>query len=163
ALAELIMKLLAKKPADRPASAQEVLATLSAIERAWSTAGSTAPVASEPSRPVVGPPLATITPIPVLAQRRSPRRWAFPAAVLLGFLRISYAVYQLTFRTAHGTLIVEVDGDADVRFKNGKLQIFDETGKLKYELEPSEKNKELPPGKYLIKVTGPDGLKLDTD
>src|SRR5262249_19880672 len=30
-------------------------------------------------------------------------------------------------------------------------------------LKPSEKNRTLPPGKYLIEVTGVDGLKLDTE
>jgi hypothetical protein len=73
------------------------------------------------------------------------------------------ASYFLIFKTKDGLLVVEVDGAADVRFKQGKLQIYDEAGKLKYELEPSERNKTLPTGTYQIRVSGSDGLKLDTD
>lgn len=83
------------------------------------------------------------------------------AAVLL--LAIGLAGYQLFFKTENGTLIVEVDGDAHVRFQKGVLRIYDEKSELKYTLKPSEKNKTLPAGKYLIDVTGADGLKLDTD
>ncbi|MFO0821938.1 MAG: protein kinase [Gemmataceae bacterium] len=85
------------------------------------------------------------------------------AVVALGLLLAAgFGAYQLLFKTPDGTLVVDVDGDADVRFKNGELQIYDEAGKLKYTLKPSEKNKELAPGKYLVKVVGADGVKLDS-
>ncbi len=89
-------------------------------------------------------------------------RAAMAVMALLLLLGGGLAGYQLLFTTPDGTLSVEVDGDADVRFKNGELQIYDADGKLKYTLKPSEKNKALPPGKYLVKVTGADGVKLET-
>ena len=83
------------------------------------------------------------------------------AVALLFVIGGGLAAYKLFFETKDGTLVVEVDGDADVRFKNGELQIYGEDGKLKYTLSPSEKNKTLPPGKYLVKIIGADGLKID--
>ncbi len=70
--------------------------------------------------------------------------------------------YKLSLETKDGTLSVLIHGDADVRFKNGELQIYDAEGKLKYALAPSEKNQGLPPDKHLVKVVGADGLKLDS-
>src|SRR5689334_19250734 len=55
-----------------------------------------------------------------------------------------------------------VGRDADVRFRDGRLEVYDETGKKLYTLEPSETNKSLPPGKYMVKVSGADGLKVNT-
>src|SRR5262249_31762974 len=86
------------------------------------------------------------------------------ASVLLLLTGIGFGIYQLTYQTPYGTLIVEIDDkNVEARFKNGELKLYDAKGELKYTLKPSEKNKDLPPGEYRIEVAGADGLKLDTD
>jgi serine/threonine protein kinase/Leucine-rich repeat (LRR) protein len=94
---------------------------------------------------------------------RSRKPLVFVAVAVLAAIALAAAAAQLIFSTKDGTLVVEVDDDADVRFRKGKLEVYDAAGKLKYTLEPSEKNKTLPPGKYLVKVVGADGVKLETD
>ncbi len=74
-----------------------------------------------------------------------------------------FAGYKLFFETKNGTLVVEVDGDADVRFKNGTVQIYDTKGELKYTLKPGERSKTMPPGPYKVEVAGADGVKLETN
>ncbi|MBI1914365.1 MAG: protein kinase [Planctomycetes bacterium] len=158
ALAELVMQLLAKEPAKRPASAREVAGRLQAIQK--TTAERTRrEQTAEP--PAVAPEAS----VPEPARGASRRRRGLVAAVvaLLVLIGGGFAAYQLLFKTKDGTLIVEVDGDADVRFQKGELRIFDSDGNLKYTLKPSEKNMTLPPGKYVIEVAGVDGLKLETD
>jgi uncharacterized protein (TIGR03067 family) len=85
------------------------------------------------------------------------------AVAVLAVFGVTFGAYQLLFKTKDGTLVVDVDGDADVRFQNGELHIFDADGKPKYTLKPSEKNKTLPPGKYQVEVAGADDLKVATD
>jgi hypothetical protein len=132
-LADLIHRLLAKNPIDRPASAERVIAELDAV---------TTPASR--------------------GQKKRPWLPVAVAAALLAVAGISFGLYKLQFETKDGTLVVEVDDpDADVRFKQGKLEVWAD-GKLKYTLSPSEKNKTLPPGKYLLKVVGADGVKLET-
>ena len=98
-------------------------------------------------------------------QREPSRRSPLVALLLLGLLVMigGFTAYKLVFESKDGTLIVEVESEADVRFKNGNLEIYDEAGKLKYTLAASEKNKSLPVGKYLVKVTGAEGVMLETD
>ncbi len=135
-LARLIDRLIAKSPHSRPASAEAVLAELSSIP--------------------IDPPTAAAT-------RRPRWRVAVAVAAAVVLAGIVFAVFKLTFETKDGTLIVEVDADADVRFRNGAVQVYDEKGELKYTLTPSAKNKPLPAGKYRVTVVGADGLSLDTD
>jgi predicted Ser/Thr protein kinase len=86
------------------------------------------------------------------------------AAVAALLLVVGSVAAVLVFSTKDGTLTVDVAGDADVRFKNGKLEIYDEKGALKYTLEPGVRQQGgIAPGKYTVKVTGADGVKLDTD
>ena len=136
-LADLIHRLLAKKPADRPASAGQVIAELDRLS---------APV--EPT-----------------AFGRKKRPWLpiAVAAAALALAGIAIGIYKLQFETKDGTLVVEVDDTADVRFKQGKLEVYDADGKLRYTLAPSEKNKALPAGQYKVQVVGADGLTLETD
>jgi serine/threonine protein kinase/Leucine-rich repeat (LRR) protein len=164
-LAALIEQLLSKKPDRRPASATAVVDSLRrmlpqgtivmapAAPNPWADIDLDTPTETAPAPKALAPVPST----------PPPRRGVWVALALLLFGGIAFGMYQLVFKTENGTLIVEVAKDAEVRFKNGKLQIYDETGKtLKYELEASEKNKTLPPGKYLVKVTGADGVKLET-
>ena len=85
---------------------------------------------------------------------------ACAAAAVFLLLGAGGIVYRFAFQTADGTLLVEVDENADVRFKKGKLELRDPEGKLLYELSLSDKNKKLPPGDYLIDVVGADGLMV---
>lgn len=86
------------------------------------------------------------------------------AAVAALLLVVGSVAAVLVFSTKDGTLTVELEGkDADVRFKNGKLEIYDEKGALKYTLEPGVRQQGVAPGKYVVKVVGADGVKLETD
>ncbi len=145
-LSNLVMDMLAKRPEHRPRSAREVVETLEACE-------------GEISGRKATPQTKARKGIPSYA-----RRWAVSLAALLLLFGASFAVFQLFFRTPNGTLVVEFEGnDAELRLRQGRLHILDSKGKDLYILEPNEKNKELPVGKYMIQVTGATGLKLNTD
>ena len=146
ALERVLMKALSRQARDRYGSVADFAAAL----RAWQLA--TQVVAREQLKRV--PP-----------KRR--RSFALAVGVALAasfFLALgALLLHEFTFQTEAGMLVVEVAPDADARFKDGELRIFDAKGKLVYTLKPSEKNKKLPPGDYLIEVVGADGgLKLDT-
>jgi len=150
-LSDLITRLLAKDASHRPPTARAVADELQAI-----LTSDISPM--EPATLVYTPKSATASPV-----KRSRRPLVF-VAIAVAFLAVAAAAAsQFVFTTNDGTLIVEVDDDADVRFKNGKLEIYDEKGVLMYTLAPSEKNKTLPQGKYLVKVVGADGVKVETD
>jgi len=175
-LEQLIMKLLEKDPAGRPASAADVAEALRKLQPEAAVVVLAEPLATEVSpwasleSSVVSSASASATPVAETrgaeskGKSRSFAKWHVAAALLL-LVGVGFAAYQLAFKTKDGTLIVEVEGtDADVRFADGELHIYDPgTKALLYKLKPSEKNKSLPPGKYLISVAGPGGLKLDTD
>lgn len=141
-LSDLIVALLEKNPDRRPPGAHEVVQKLRQIE-------------AGPTQPATKTPAAT--------QGSGPSRRWWTALTLMVVFIAGLTGYQLILRTGDGTLIVHVDGDADVRFQKGELRIHDTDGKLKYTLKPSVKNKTLPPGQYLIDVAGVDGLKLETN
>ena len=85
------------------------------------------------------------------------------AAAALFLIGGGFAAYKLVFQTKDGTLLVEVDGDADVRFKNGELQIYDADGKVKYTLKPGQRSQAVSPGNYKVVVLSADGVRLETD
>ncbi|MCI0705648.1 MAG: leucine-rich repeat protein, partial [Planctomycetia bacterium] len=132
-LSAIIRALLEKNPSSRPASAAAVGVAL-----------------AEPIVPPPPPPHWSVVP-----------KWAIAALVFL-LVGGAVATYKLVFTTKDGTLIIEVDRDADVRFKNGELHIYDTNGKLIYTLKPTERDAKLPPGEYRVKVIGADGVELDT-
>jgi WD40 repeat protein/serine/threonine protein kinase len=186
-LSDLIMQMLSKSPEHRPASGQAVAeALLGALMKTTRPIVEVMPASAAPPRAkptdqtAVDPWQGIDDSVPSEASaperveraaapqtRPSSRRdswigWKIvAAAVLLLLIGGGFAAYKLSFETKDGTLEVVVDDDADVRFKNGKLQIFDADGTLKYTLAPSEKNKTLPPGKYLVKIAGADGVRLE--
>jgi WD40 repeat protein len=135
ALSDLIARLLAKDPAARPQTARDVADRLAAIEHDMAAAR---------------PP------------RR--RRIALVAAGLVLFIVVLVAGYKLVVETPSGTFVVRVtDPAVEARFKNGELHILDRDGKVRYTLKPAERDRRLPAGDYRIRVTGADGLSLDTD
>lgn len=164
-LAELIEKLLAKNPKDRPGSAKVVAETLRAIEESMKSP--LAALAIDPRAAKPNDEWEAATSSERKAQKRRTLRWALPitaAAVLVLLLAGGFVAYKLVFETSSGQLVVEVnDPDTELRFKNGELRIYDQRGELKYTLTPSERDKDLPPGDYRIKVVGADGLELYAD
>ena len=188
ALSDLIMQLLSKTPEKRPADGRVVAEALMAIlmQTAQPFVESIAPSAAPPlasrvdatsvdpwsaiddTNSVAAPAADSVHRDAEPARPAKPQaapgrsRLSVALAALVIFLAGGgFATYKVFFETKDGTLVVEVEGDADVRFKNGKLEIYGEDGKLRYTLEPSEKNKSLLPGKYLVKIVGVDGIKLD--
>jgi serine/threonine protein kinase len=144
ALAGLIDDLLSKSAAERP-SAEEVSQRLERIQNEDPATPAPAPTRTAPAR------------------GGSKRILLIASAFAFLGLVVLAAVGIFQFTTKDGTLIVEVDDEADVRFRKGKLELYDDKGTLKYSIEPSERNKALPPGKYLVKVVGADGVKLETE
>jgi serine/threonine protein kinase/Leucine-rich repeat (LRR) protein len=166
-LSDFTMRLLAKKPEERPASADAALDELRGLVRAAAAAKKAAPPSphSAATKTLIQPAASRPDARPAKAAVRPPRR---RVALLVGLALLfviggGFAAYQLLFKTNDGTLIVKVDDDADVRFRNGELHIMDADHKVMYTLKPSERNKTLPPGKYLIEVAGVGGLKMETD
>lgn len=167
---DLTMRLLAKNAADRPASAEKVAEELAALQASMAPSAPLPAKSSRnandtgavPAKNKVEAAHRTAAP----PHKRSLGLVAVVAVAVFGCLLTILAgglIYRFGFQTENGTLLVEVDKDADVRFKNGKLEIRDpKTGKLLYTLAPSDKNKKLPPGDYLIDVVGADGLALST-
>jgi len=141
ALSDLIMELLAKKPADRPASAQAVVARIQAMEQA----------SRERKRPEVLAP-----------SRPRRRRWLpIAAAVFVGALALAAfqfgpAVYR--FATNHGQLVIKTnDHDVEIIVKQGgdEIKILD-----------TKTNKEvtLKAGTYQLELAhGKESLKLATN
>jgi serine/threonine protein kinase len=158
ALSDLVMRLLAKNPADRPASAAEVALALEAIMtrgdsgRACEVTRAAAPLAEQEADWVQPDQL-----LPVDSPRRRWRWWT-AAAVLatLGVATVLFGPTVLRIVTNQGLLIIETE-DADVEVKvsqdGQEVTILD----LK-----SQKEVSLKAGmKYQLEVTkGKDGLTL---
>lgn len=104
-LSELIMELLEKDPAKRPATARVVADRMQAIERQG------CPVARSRSNPS-----RVRTPA---APRPRPAGWRMKPLVTAGLALLAllggFATYQLLFKSLDSTPIVEVDVNADVR------------------------------------------------
>ena len=201
ALSDLIMKLLAKDPAQRFGSAREVVAALKAVEsggvipaksdtailsHSMLQAPADLPMASPTEASKSENPFGNLKTSPELRQaavkeqaesatsdRTAPTRAkkkpalrvlaACGVAAAIGFVLLGGGLaFPFLFRTSDGTLVVDISGDLEAKFKKGELVISDAKGNKLYSLKLSDKNKKLPPGEYLIEVTGADGLKLDT-
>jgi WD40 repeat protein len=163
-LAELIEQLLAKNPQDRPQSAAEVAEALRDIEVGIKAPLVALPVGAAPAEEWEEVASSERAP---KARRRSRGTFLVAAAVLFalaGAGAAAFTAYKLVIETKYGQIIVEVnDPNADVRVKDGALELRDQRGELKYTVRLSERNKELPVGEYRMTVTGTDGLVLETD
>ena len=166
-LSDLVMKLLSKDPAQRLGSAEEVVQALTKLGQhpavpvalpigsartiADTVAFDTSALA--PARPTVSPRKAR----PVFVAAIAIAALSFCVLIAGGVI-----VYRLAFQTGSGELIVETEGDAKVAFEKGKLLIFEPGGTVPlYTLSPHEKNKDLPLGKYKLKVVDANGVELN--
>jgi hypothetical protein len=175
ALSDLIVRLLAKDPRERPESARRVIDKLEELERLCPAAGA-ALSRGAPSRMSDrgGQPAAVPARLPEKQEPTAPaggpgqvgqkRRLLVAAALLLLIGGGLFALSQVVFHTPQGTLIVEIDDPrVEARFKDGELRLYGADLQLRYTLKPSERNKTLPTGPYRIEVAGADGLRLDTE
>ncbi len=150
---DLILRLLAKKPDERPASAREVIAAIEAIEREEREA-----VEREAVETVVQPPAPVDRPAPVApapARRRPPR--ALAAAVQLAALGgLGYLLGPTVVRIAtnKGELVVEVDDPRiEVVIRGDGVLLHDRTAKREFVLTAGDGE---------IEVFERDGVRLMT-
>jgi serine/threonine protein kinase len=141
-LADLVMRLLAKKPADRPASAQEVAEQIESIEKnpQGVKADQTEILAPETQA------------LPLLAKPRSRRRTAVYALVGAAAALILAAGGAVVYvQTDRGTLEIRTS-DPDVKVsvsQNGaEVDVLDPKSKQQLSIHS---------GKYTLKLTGVDG------
>jgi hypothetical protein len=154
-LSDLVMKLLEKDAARRPASAGVVAEMLRTMEQrlARQAEENTVAIKAEPKA------------VPGATGSGRRRKLLVLALVVAAVVPLAWwlAAVVLRVETANGTLVVEMDDDeTEARIKNGKLVLTGPDDKVRYTLAPSEKNKELPAGAYRVRVEGADGLTLDT-
>ena len=170
ALAELVMQLLAKKPADRPKSAKAVVETIQAIERQLTevklqvaqpveTPAAPAPFTSGASLLDAVAERGKRAALRILSSASPRRRWAVAAAVLLlAFLGLAGAAAIYHIQTDNGELVITTDDpDVEVVIKqNGKLvRIIDAKTKKEVKLNS---------GLYELELKGqPEDLKLSLD
>jgi hypothetical protein len=163
ALSDLILRLLEKRANHRPESAAEVARALGALE----VEASSAPTAN-PWTDINAPGAATKVDAPTVGTTRRElpprpsRRVLVLGGVVLALIGAVTAYGLIPDRARNGTVIVELsDAEAEDRFRDGELDIFDADGRLLYALKSGETSKELPPGKYRVGLAGVDGLRLD--
>jgi serine/threonine protein kinase len=159
-LSRIVSQLLQKKPEHRTKSAAELAKQLAEVQPELhpNPCRLTSQTASDSSQLTVGGK----------ARQTSAGRFRLPPVRLLWTLAgFAAAAVLLTgillFKTPQGTLLVEFDDSIDIRVKDGKLNVYDELGALRYSLAPSEGPQKIAAGKYQVKVTGADGLSLNTD
>jgi|GEM_PF-2878491 len=104
--------------------------------------------------------LADPVPAPPVPPKRRFPVWALAAGLLLA-LAAGAIVYEVKFST--GTLVVDATPEADVRLKNGTIEVYGEDGKLKYTIAPGARAANVAAGTYKLKVMGADGVELDTE
>jgi serine/threonine protein kinase/Leucine-rich repeat (LRR) protein len=97
-------------------------------------------------------------------ETKGPSRLMLVLGVLTFVALIGLAVsIVLRFETKEGTLVVEInDQETEARVKGGKLVIIGPDGKERYTLSPTERNKKIDAGPYMLRVEGADGAVLVT-
>jgi WD40 repeat protein len=162
-LADLVMQLLAKDPAQRPASAKAVVAAIQAIER--NLAGPPAPAPAVPASTSPGKPAEQTIALP--PRRTAPankparparfRKGMWAAALLLSASILGLGAWGLTrVPSGDGTFVVQTD-DPHFRLEVGKTgaTLSDlKTGRT-YDLKVLRRDGAT--GEYELEVTDPDG------
>lgn len=171
-LSKIVSQLLQKKPEHRTKRAVELSKQLNEVQRELETnpAKSSSPHVHESQ---MGSGFQTVSDnwqrtVGGAVPPTSAGRFRLPPVrQLWGLAGFAAAAILLTgillFKTPQGTLLVEFDDGVDIRVKDGKLNVYDEQGALRYSLAPSEGPQKIAAGKYQVKVTGADGLSLNTE
>jgi tRNA A-37 threonylcarbamoyl transferase component Bud32 len=136
AAGELIMQLLAKDPAARPASAREVAGRLQAIEERLPARGSAMTSGDSLSGPATAIMLQAAAP-----PRRRWGRWAAAAAlvVLLGVLSWFLGGTVARFVTNQGVVVIDTDDpDIEVAIKDRTGTLRDRGSKREYTVKAGE-------------------------
>jgi TPR repeat protein/serine/threonine protein kinase len=116
-------------------------------------------------------PASSLTPrpVPAVPTTMKPGRGLVGRLVWVLLLGLALALggglaaYVLGHPTSDGSLVVEVDGDAEALFAAGELHVQAVGGRPKYVLKPGEKKRSLPPGRYRVRIDGADGLRLEPE
>jgi eukaryotic-like serine/threonine-protein kinase len=171
-------KALAKKPADRFASAAEVVTVLGYYLRAPISAAPPPPAVKAPvndaqdpppnaseeqTSPLASPPLASPPPRP--ASRMTGQRRlliaSLVAALLLLVPLVVFGIIQLFAETTYGTLVVEIDPDAVDHMHDGRLILSGSDGQARYTLPANVHSQKVEAGSWKIRMEGADGLVVD--
>jgi len=177
ALSRLITQLLEKDPARRPASAREVADVLRKLAADPNTPSTftftTAPSLASASVPSISIPsnssLTGSNPSNMYTGQlapwaEEPRGWNFPWVTVILICLAGFGVfvfYKLApLANSSGTLSIEVADEADSRYRNAELRVF-EGGNLIKTLKPHELKLNLKNGTYIAKLSGADDLRLE--
>jgi hypothetical protein len=163
ALEQLVSRLLAKKPGDRPASAGAVAEALTAIASALPADPAPNPTRkNRASAPASSTSVIPGQPVAVPTQARSVRFWGW---IVAGSLGLALAVGLLAVHrhsTEQGDFVVETD-DPHIEFQVGQAGVFlidRKTGRT-YEFKVVEGDAKA--GKYELAVAEPaSGLRFQT-
>ncbi len=139
-LSALVMRLLEKDPARRPASAREVIAALEALDKLMAVEGVAETLALAPAdvSKAVAPPETSPQPAPARPWR-SRFRWA--AAVLLVLAPVGYFFGGtiIRFATNQGELVVEVeDPNVEIKVVQNGVVVQDKTTKREFTLSAGQ-------------------------
>jgi serine/threonine protein kinase/Leucine-rich repeat (LRR) protein len=160
ALSDLVMRLLEKDPARRPASASEVAAALGAQQ--GELVRNKAP-ASQKTEVIPSTESDTIAQISRVHVAPGPkrRRWPWLVAWLALLGLVAAAAALVTIRTPQGDYVLETD-DPDFAFQvnNGQVTLEDRKTNRKYNLKAVPKDKAK--GEYELEVSEADGLTFKT-
>jgi serine/threonine protein kinase/lysophospholipase L1-like esterase len=145
-LSALVMKLLEKDPARRPASADDVVDVLSALEKRLARQ-------REPREDSKTVPSAPPPPAVAAARSRSRRPLLIGALVLLGLLIGGVTLALVLFRTSEGDYVIDTD-DPDFAFqvsKDGGVTLEDRKNKRTYQMKVLRQQK----GEFDLEVAEP--------
>lgn len=152
-ISRIVEQLLRKDPAARTTSARILIAqirnSIDALPPRDAAAGPGAPSAARSGRPST--------------EGHTARRRMSLVLACAGLIGLAVWLGILVLRTPNGTLVVEFDDSADIRVREGRLQIHDERGELRYTLSPGTKRQPMAAGVYQVHVLGADGLAVDTE
>jgi len=148
---QLVNELLAKDPENRPSSASEVVSRLdSLINQASPTVNTSLDslVAQEPAKQT-------------RAKQQNTsgswfRRWSVAIALAAFFAVALTSIIVLKFRGKDGTVVVELDGEAEIseiEIDGNRVSFETKDGKIEFNVDP---------GEHSLSIKTPEGTKLGT-
>ncbi len=169
-LSDLTLKLLEKVPSERLPSATQLLVEIARCRSQLGPASGFDSAATQPfalphgsASAVFANPLTPDRPALAISPARGGRPgWRIASVAACG-LAGAFLAFVLLFKTANGTLQVEVSDDAKVLFEKGEVHVLDDSGKLAYRLTAHTNSQSVKPGEYKVQVVGVDGLQLSTE